>query len=530
MKKLHLLFLKSFLGPFLGTFFIALFLFLMETVWKYINDLVGKGLELTVILEFFFYSAIHLIPMALPLAILLSTIMTFGNLGERYELVAVKSAGISLIKAMRPLFVFAILLSIAAFFTTNNVIPKANLNWGALLYDILSKKPSVNIVENVFFTGIDGYAIKVGKKHKDKIGIEDVLIYAQSAKKTEFGNQTVVMAQSGKMYITPDSRYMMLELYDGKRYSEMVDDPEYYQKYQHNIMQFDSYKMSFDLSDMQFSRSDKELFKDDYRMLNVKELIVKEDSLSKLLERNESNMVKYIMPYYHLSPDSILVDNWDLEKRKSYLKSKKTTEVAQEDTTLNTVYVPDFRNNQKIVQEERLKNTTVEMSVPDQKFEVENIDERSIARIERNQSNIKDIISSSSTEIKYNRKTLARFIAERYKKYTLALSCIILFFVGAPLGALIRKGGFGLPFVVSILIFIVYYVTNVVGEKMIREDTVTPFVGMWMSTFIFLPLAVFLTYKASTDSPIFDAEFYQKISKYFQKVLRKFPIKKFRPS
>lgn len=247
-------------------------------------------------------------------------------------------------------------------------------------------------------------------------------------------------------------------------------------------------------------------------------------------------MVKYISPYYQLAPDSIVVDSWTLDTRKEFLKQKKsknitpdtlksdTTTLLAQDTTRkdsskksNEIVVDTYQGKNNEIPEE----ASVETIDLDPGYVQDPIEQRSVARVISNNKNIKDILSSSATELKYARKTLSRYIAEKHKKFTLAFSCIILFFVGAPLGAMIRKGGFGLPFVVSILIFIVYFVINVVGEKMIRDESLSPFIGMWLSSFIFFPIAILLTYKASTDSPLFDVEAYQKFFKRIKTIFQK---------
>ena len=242
----------------------------MQTIWKYLEDLVGKGLEISVILEFIFYFAIHLIPMALPLAILLSSIMVFGNLAERYELVAIKSAGVSLLKAMRPMFIISFLMAVGAFYTANNLIPKANLSWGALLYDVTQKKPAMNIIANVFFKDIEGYAIRVGKKYEDNQTIEDIIIYVDD--RNNSGNNNILIAKMGKMTISDDKQFMTLYLEDGRRYEEMVNDPKYVNTMQHNTMEFSSYNLTIDLSELAFNRTDKERFSEDHRMMNLTQL------------------------------------------------------------------------------------------------------------------------------------------------------------------------------------------------------------------------------------------------------------------
>ncbi|MFY0643146.1 MAG: LptF/LptG family permease [Bacteroidia bacterium] len=497
MKKLHLLFIKSFIGPFIGTFFISLFLFLMQTLWKYLEDLVGKGLGVSVIMEFIFYFAIHLIPLALPLAILLSSIMTFGNLGERYELVAVKSAGISLLRAMRPLFVFSILLAISAFYTSNYLIPKANLSWGALLYDVTNKKPALNITDNVFYKDIDGYAIRVGKKHSDGQTIEDILIYVYERRKK--GNNNILVAEKGKMYITEDERFMMLELSNGIRYQEVVEDKAYKERMQHNTMKFKEYEMAIDLSELQFSRTKKELFKEDHRMLNVYELDTKIDSLEEIITKKGSNLSRYLEPYFNIPTDSIQVESDDVDARIDELMARAKTKRKQ---------------THKDTSARRLVNLSMTSpTVTKKALDREQLLEKAIQSVQ----NMSRISRNNRVDSKDNHELKAKYQAEWHKKYTLAVSCILLFFVGAPLGAIIRKGGFGLPLVISILIFILYYIINVFGEKLVKQGELSAFNGMWLSTIILFPFAIFLTYKASTDSKLFDADSYQRIFKFFKR-------------
>lgn len=466
----------------------------METLWKYLEDLVGKGLDTIVIAEFIFYSAIHLIPLALPLAILLSSIMTFGNLGERYELVAIKSSGVSLIKAMRPMFIVAIILALAAFYSSNILIPKANLSWGALLYDVLHKKPGVNLTDNVFYKDIDGYAIKVGHKHKDNETLDDILIYVKSSKTNE--SNTIVMAKSGKMFITKDERYMILELHNGVRYTEMDEDPKYRTRFQHNQMEFAYYKMALDLSELQFTRTKKELFKEDYRMLNVAELDVRIDSMQGLIDQKSTYLATYILPYFTIPNDTFSIPDVKLEDRKIFLeKNTKSRDIKQADTSGVLAIHSIFKK------EKKHQNSTEPVIL--------RISEKSTQGIK----NMASISKSNAEDMKAIRQTKARYVIEWHKKFTLAFSVIILFFIGAPLGSIIRKGGFGLPFVFSILIFIVYYVLNVIGEKMVKEGALNSIAGMWLSTAILLPVALWLTYKASTDSQLFDADFYKVLRK-----------------
>jgi lipopolysaccharide export system permease protein len=529
MKKLHWLIVKSFLGPFVVTFFISLFLFLMQFIWKYIGDLVGKGLEWYIILEFIFYSSAYLIPMALPLAVLLSSIMTFGNLGENYELVAIKSAGISLMRSMRPMFLVLGILACLAFYSTNILIPKANLSWGALLYDVTHKKPAFNIKDGVFFKEIEGYAIRVGHKHKDGRTIDDVLIYSNN---DNHGNSDVILAKRGKMYLTDDERYLVLELTDGIQYQEMTSSKNYYKSYPNNIMQFATYKMAIDMSDLQFKRTKKELFKEDYRMLNINELKQRIDSLKREIQGKNNFLRSYLTPYFHF-PDTV-DKHYNIQAIKSYNFTEHVGDFNSYLDGMNqNLLVHNFDTNsvkKKPVAEKfnfktsednasaTLQESPLESYVPSD--DIRDIDQNRDKIYEealRSNRTLESIVSGQTDETEQIMDLLNKYDAEWHKKFTLAISCILLFFIGAPLGSIIRKGGFGMPLVIAILMFIVYFIINVIGEKLAKEGVLETVMGMWLSTFILLPIAIFLTYKASTDSKLFDSDSY--IS-FFRKLKR----------
>lgn len=507
IKKLHWLFIKSFVGPFIGTFFIALFLLLMQTIWKYLEDLVGKGLELSVILEFIFYFAIHLIPMALPLAILLSSIMVFGNLAEQSELTAIKSAGVSLITAMRPMFVICFILSIAAFYTANNLIPKANLSWGALLYDVTKKKPAMNIVANVFFKDIEGYAIRVGKKNEDG-SIEDIIIYVDDTKGK--GNNNILLAKRGNMSVSEDQQVMTLYLEDGKRYQEMINDPDYRKTKPHNTMAFESYNLTIDLSELAFNRTEKERFSEDQRMMNVEQLALRIDSLERLLIKKRDKLYKYSQPYFFATrgADSVTRDNVQLRFDNLVALSEPKQEI---DTTIK-LSIDTANANTLTSKLPGLR--TISKKINDNKPEVSRRED-AIQKAIQNTNNLKRISENNISDASSIKELKAKYNVEWHRKYTLAISCILLFFIGAPLGAIIKKGGFGLPLVISLLLFILYYVLGIFGEKMVKQGAVNPILGMWFALMVFFPMAIFLTYKASRDSQLFDAEAYKRIIKLF---------------
>ncbi|HPG33783.1 MAG TPA: LptF/LptG family permease, partial [Lentimicrobium sp.] len=275
MKRLYLLILRSYLGPLILTFFIALFILVMQFLWKYIDDLVGKGLPWYVVGQLLFYASTTFVPLALPLAILLSSLMTFGNLGERYEMVAVKSAGISLSTFMRPLVVLSILISVFAFFFSNNVLPVTNLKFKSILYDVRQQKLALNIREGIFYNGIDGYVMRINKKEEDGITIRDVMIYDHSSR---MGNTTVTKAESGTMIQSPDGNFLELTLYNGYNYDEKTDRRNDLKRPFQRTWFAEQYR-KFDLSQFKMMRTNEELFRNHYQMLNLKQLTKSEDSL-----------------------------------------------------------------------------------------------------------------------------------------------------------------------------------------------------------------------------------------------------------
>lgn len=503
IKKIHILIFKTFVGPFIVTFFVSLFLFLLQFLWKYIGDLIGKGLEWYIILEFVGFSSIHLIPLALPLSVLLSSIMAFGNLGENYELVSLKSAGISLIRIFVPMYVIILAIAGFAFYSSNILIPKANLSWGALLYDVSNKKPAFNIKEGVFFRDIHGYAIKIGKKHDDNQTIEDIIIYINNSVK---GNNNIVIAKSGIMKLTNEEKMLSLILYDGIKYQEMTDNPDYYSNYNHNVMQFKYQEITIDLTDLQFKRTRKELFKDDYRMMNVKELQAKIDSLKKIIDARRSLTYGYVMPYFHANLDSN--SKYIFEKNKLKLKFHQTLGDFKElknqyskTYQANDVYTsPNVKSPQvKDFDVLREKNRVFIKNDSNKNYKPEILENsKHFAR------NIQSIIETSFKEVQMQRENQLKYEVEFHKKFSLAVSCILLFFIGAPMGAIIRRGGFGWPMVISVVLFILYFSINLIGEKLARGEVLPASIAVWLSTLIILPFSVFLTYKANKDDKLFE--------------------------
>lgn len=469
MKKLYKLVLGTYLGPFILTFLITLFILVMQFLWKYIDEMVGKGLEWNIILELLFYASANLVPMALPLAVLLSSIMTFGSMGEHYELVAFKSAGISLQRIMSPLVAFVLLLSLGAFYFSNSIWPVANLKFASLLYDIRHKKPAIDIQDKIFYKEFDGFVIRVEKNDKKKNIMHDVLIYDHRDKK---GNTKVIRAKEGIMQTSADEKYIEFILKEGNSYSEEEKKTQ-----SHFRTTFKKEIIRFDLSTFKMERSDEDRFKDNYKMLNLRQLSNEMDTLEvKFAERIASYEAK-VNDYSRL-----LIDSFELRSNAN----------------------------------EPLPDSLFILS--DQEFAKQSVlYEQAINRCRTKKTFVSSIVKEASSRRKY----IHRHDIERHRKFTLSVACLVLFFIGAPMGAIIRKGGLGMPVVVSIIFFLIFHISSITGEKLIKEGELGVAEGMWLATFILSPIGFFLTYKASTDSSLLDIDFYSSIVRKVKALFRK---------
>jgi lipopolysaccharide export system permease protein len=463
LKKLHQLILRSFIGPFILTFFIAQFVLLMQFLWKYIDDLVGKGLDTGVIAELLFYTSANLVPLALPLSILVSSIMTFGNLAEHFEITAAKAAGISLQRLMIPLFTVALMISGLAFFFSNNILPYTNLKMGSLLYDIRQQKPALSIREGVFYSGIEGYSIKVGSKGKDGKSIGNVMIYDHTGGQ---GNRKVVLARQGRMETSSDERYLLLTLFNGNMYEEQRREKNGVDTHPLMRNSFKEYHISFDLSQFKLNRTNEDLFKGGQQMMNLGQLRSAIDSFKVEYDARAASTRNILQPYFLLVRDSTFFMN-SIDKVQPVAYSR--------DSVYKTSWLYENALNQ--------------------------------AR------SVKSILNSNKEELENRGQQIARYEVEWHRKLSLSTACFILFLIGAPLGAIIRKGGLGMPLVVSIAFFLIYHVTSITGEKFAKEGLITAFSGMWLSSMLLLPVGVFLIYKATHDSVIFDPDAYRSFFK-----------------
>ena len=496
MKKLDSLILRSFIGPFIVTFFVVVFILLLQFMLKYFDDILGKDLSFGVLFEFLFYFSVRITPDALPLAVLLSSIMTFGNLGENNELVAIKSSGISLIRTLLPLFFISVLISIFAFYSNNNFVPKANLKALSLLYDIKKKKPSMDLKEGQFYSGIPGYSIKANKKVTDKL-LNDVIIYDHV---TYQGNNRVILSDSAYMYSIMDNKYLVFELFSGSSYTEIPNDGtkrrsliNINQFYRNN---FSFMKLVFDMSSFDLKRTKEELFADDYRMKNVTQLSNSIDSLNFNQSKQKYVMFKNSIAFYdfHMKDKFILPDG-----------VKKIRSEFNEDDLIKDFY----SNDEKLI---NLGSSFYDKNIN------KNYHNNIYSRALNSARNIKTNLSINSARIKSQSFEINKNEIELLKKYAQAFACLSMFLIGAPLGSLIKRGGIGVPVIISIAFYIVYYVLNILGIKWAREDIISPALAAWLSNLILLPIGLFFLYHSRKDSRIFETNFIEYFKLKIQKI------------
>ena len=476
MKKLHKFVLLNYAGPLAMTFFISLFILVMQGLWRYVDDIVGKGLEISVMAELLFYVSLQVVPMALPLAILLAALMTFGNLGENYELTAMKASGISLFRIMRPMTVVTIIVCFLAFWFSNNVLPVANLKFYSLLYSVRQQRPELELKERVYYDGVDGFRIKVEHKDRETGMLYDLIIHDHRDRVNR--NVNVTMADSGLMDIDSKAGMIRLVLFSGVTYDEKValsnkrlTDRDRLM-YRHDEFNQEVFQIKVDGLD--FSRTSEDAFKTNDRMKNMEQLSHDRDSL---LRRTDS------------ITDVVKVDVKNYTLKKFNYKQRTDSTLAMAIDTSGTICLDTIINRLTL----RKLHTQMQTALRIVRGNKQIVDER--------------MVSYQTEHLKVNRHEM-----EMHRKFTLPVACLLFFFIGAPLGAIIRKGGLGTPIVISILFFIFYYVIDTFGAKMAREDVWPVWSGMWLSTSVLAVIGAFLTYKSATDSALFKSEAYARVA------------------
>lgn len=478
-KRLYTFMIQTFLPVFFMTFFICLFIVLMQFLWRYVDEMVGKGLEMSVLFELFFYAAVTMIPLALPLSILLASLMTFGNLGERLELLAIKATGVSLLKVMRPLILLVSVIAVMAFFFQNDVLPKAQVKMWTLLYSMRQKSPELDIPEGVFYDQINGYNLYVQHKDRDKGLLREMMIYDMSQ---GFDNAMIVRADSGRLMTTPDKQNLVLTLFSGESFENLKSErSNSYSNIPYRRETFSKKELIIPF-DATFTRLDDGLMQGQYVGKNYTELRTSIDSINTIVDSlgGDYSVKLKKSGYFGLYSDNLSSDS------TVRARQIETTMASAKEINLDSLWMSENNQRRQLY----------------------------VARALERATTYKNDYEFSAITLSDKQYTKRRHEIELMKKFTLSLACIIFFFIGAPLGAIIRKGGLGVPIVVSVILFIIYYIIDNTGYKLAREGVWPVWQGIWLSSAVLLPLGVFLTTRATKDSAVLNLDLYAEFFRH----------------
>lgn len=467
LKTIHRLVLKAYFGPLLLTFFIVTFVLMMNFVWRYIDELVGKGLDAGVIIELICYATINMVPIGMPLAMLLAAIMTMGNMGENYELLAMKSSGMSLMRIMKPLIIVVGLISIGSFFVVNNLVPYANKKMTSIIYDIRRQKQVLEFQDGLFFNGIDDMSIRVG--HQDPVSglLYDVLIYDN---RTANGNMTTTTAETGYIRLSDDKKYLLVTLYNGDNYQQTRNN-KWYTNSELRHDKFDVQNAKIAMDGFDFQRTDNSGSIGGSQTKNIVELQRDIDSLDVTVSTTTAKS------YEPLLKDNIFTRDIQVLQLPDSLRKDKTG--------YRDAYLLDSIPTMSVRQKNDLWNSA-----------------RAIALNSRNSFSFDETAAKEALNQLYRSKN------DWHRKLSLPVSVLIFFLIGAPLGAIIRKGGLGTPIVISVIFFVIYYIISLSGEKMAKEGAWSSLLGMWISSIVLTPIAAYLLVKATNDSQLLDVDWY----------------------
>ena len=467
LKTIHRLVLKAYFGPLLLTFFIVTFVLMMNFVWRYIDELVGKGLDAGVIIELICYATINMVPIGMPLAMLLAAIMTMGNMGENYELLAMKSSGMSLMRIMKPLIIVVGLISIGSFFVVNNLVPYANKKMTSIIYDIRRQKQVLEFQDGLFFNGIDDMSIRVG--HQDPVSglLYDVLIYDN---RTANGNMTTTTAETGYIRLSDDKKYLLVTLYNGDNYQQTRNN-KWYTNSELRHDRFDVQNAKIAMDGFDFQRTDNSGSIGGSQTKNIVELQRDIDSLDVTVSTTTAKS------YEPLLKDNIFTRDIQVLQLPDSLRKDKTG--------YRDAYLLDSIPTMSVRQKNDLWNSA-----------------RAIALNSRNSFSFDETAAKEALNQLYRSKN------DWHRKLSLPVSVLIFFLIGAPLGAIIRKGGLGTPIVISVVFFVIYYIISLSGEKMAKEGAWSSLLGMWISSIVLTPIAAYLLVKATNDSQLLDVDWY----------------------
>ena len=469
IKKLDLYVLRQFMTLLVVTFFISLFVIVMQFIWLRLDDMMGKGIPIETMAKFFFYSSLAFTPMALPLAILLASLMTFGNMGERFELIAMKTAGISLFRIMRSLMIFIAMIVIGAFFYSNYVIPMAQKRMWTLVYSFKDKALEIEIPVGEFYTGIRGVNIYARGRDTDKKAMTNVMIYDFTK---GFQSASVTAADTVRISTTEDKKYLKIDMKNGECFENVQQQQVGSNTIPYRRESFKQKELLFEF-DTGFKELDENMMANQHISKNIERLIKDIDSVSVIRDSLKAGYTKKLLTINHILPEdsTVALD----------IQPTKTAKVSAEN--IDSMFTSAPQKQMVQIASEAARN------------------------IENTMSDIRyyTIIINDADDF-YRVHDL-----EWHLKFTLSFACLIFFFIGAPLGAIIGKGGLGLPAVISIILFIIYYIINTMGQKMAREGTWEVWQGMWFSSAILLPIGIFITYRAVKDTRLLEADTYKKV-------------------
>jgi lipopolysaccharide export system permease protein len=494
IKRLDMYMLRNFLGLFVLTLVICVFILLMQFVWLHVRDLVGKGVELSVLAEFFVYAVASVVPLALPLAVLLASLITFGNLGEQVELTAMKAAGISLFRIMRPLVVAILMICLGAFYFSNSILPVSQVKLWTLIFSLRQKSPELDIPEGEFYDGIHGFKIYVRHKDAKRAMLYDLMIYDYSK---GFRDATVMVADSGKIVFTDDKKYLVLHLYSGESFENIDRKQQRATGTTKNIpYRRETYaekKLLIEF-DSDLNRMDESILADQHVSKDTRQLIHSIDSVHSLSMEKGAEQSRLMVDARYLGREHHSVDDTE---RILQANEQRRAEAESRGENWQARYNPDsLFASLTMSEKERVLKVAMDRA-----------------------NSQKDQIDYNAVVLDDYQRYIRRHEVELHRKFTLAFACLIFFFIGAPLGAIIRKGGLGTPVIISVVMFIVYYIIDNTGYKMAREALWPCWAGMWLSSFVLLPIGIFLTYKAATDSALFNPEAWAKLLEPIKKKL-----------
>ena len=506
------------------TFFIALFVLIMQTLWVYIDDIIGKGAGLMMITEFMFYLSISHFIMALPIAVLISTVMVMGNLAEHYELSSMKSAGISLLRIMRPLMFACVGIAAFSWLTANYLTPVANLKFKSRLYDMRNQKPTLNMETGIFNDDFEGYRIRIGEKDEDSQAIRKILIANHLSTQKDHLNE--IVAEDGLMYNTPDKRYLVMELNDGQQFQEG-------NRYNGNQTQapfvrtsFQKYTKVFDMSEFDISRTDEELFRTHYSMLSMRQLQVAIDSIDRQMHERLETVAANVDTYINaLRVDTVAtqVGPQDTTAIPAALRQRRMNEFALNPDSAKSIEAmddevllanvkrvqPKVKNRVKFLKQSKVEQQEIDQPLASYETLLETFRKEKrqpyLDRASQHSRSIKNSAESANRYLLKTREKRVKHVFELYSKYSFAAVCFVFLFIGAPMGALVRKGGFGYPLLIAIIFFMLFITLTLTFKRMAEAFVVPTTLAVWLPNLIILPIGFFLTYKAMNDSKVFDA-------------------------